>query len=179
MFTTAAGSDFDWSRALDAQASQNPVQFRLSLAERFKLSDQELDLVLKAVSHPADAYVLLRLGELSRQPASRLVEQYQQDHAKGWGVLARHLGIKPGSAEFHALKRGHDLRGYKQELRPSKIKSTKEIKRSQDTKHFRPEARRHAERTSHTASHKSNHAAQHDHHSSQPAADDSPATPDH
>jgi hypothetical protein len=25
---------------------------------------------------------------------------------KGWGVIAKNLGIKPGSAEFHALKRG-------------------------------------------------------------------------
>ena len=28
---------------------------------------------------------------------------------KGWGNLAKTLGIKPGSREFHALKRGHDL----------------------------------------------------------------------
>jgi hypothetical protein len=26
-----------------------------------------------------------------------------------WGVLAKSLGIKPGSKEFHALKRGQDL----------------------------------------------------------------------
>jgi hypothetical protein len=35
-----------------------------------------------------------------------VVDQWQQDHGQGWGVLAQRLGIKPGSAEFHRLKKG-------------------------------------------------------------------------
>jgi hypothetical protein len=31
---------------------------------------------------------------------------YESHKGKGWGVIAKELGIKPGSAEFHALKRG-------------------------------------------------------------------------
>jgi hypothetical protein len=31
---------------------------------------------------------------------------YQRSHGKGWGVIAKELGIKRGSPEFHALKRG-------------------------------------------------------------------------
>lgn len=31
---------------------------------------------------------------------------YQPNRKKGWGVIAKELGIKPGSPEFHALKRG-------------------------------------------------------------------------
>jgi hypothetical protein len=31
---------------------------------------------------------------------------YKQSKGKGWGVIAKELGIKPGSPEFHALKRG-------------------------------------------------------------------------
>jgi hypothetical protein len=30
----------------------------------------------------------------------------ERDHAQGWGDVARNLGIKPGSAEFHRLKKG-------------------------------------------------------------------------
>ena len=29
---------------------------------------------------------------------------YEQDRGQGWGVIAKRMGIKPGSAEFHALK---------------------------------------------------------------------------
>ena len=31
---------------------------------------------------------------------------YERDHGQGWGVIAQRLGIKPGSAAFHALKGG-------------------------------------------------------------------------
>jgi hypothetical protein len=33
-----------------------------------------------------------------------VLEIYERDHGQGWGVIAKRLGIKPGSAEFHALK---------------------------------------------------------------------------
>ena len=36
-----------------------------------------------------------------------IVETYQTNRTKGWGVIAKELGIKPGSAEFHALKSGN------------------------------------------------------------------------
>jgi len=36
-------------------------------------------------------------------------QKYKSDKGQGWGALAKSLGIKPGSREFHALKRGHDL----------------------------------------------------------------------
>ena len=31
---------------------------------------------------------------------------YERDHGQGWGNIAKRMGIKPGSAEFHRLKRG-------------------------------------------------------------------------
>jgi len=37
---------------------------------------------------------------------------YQIHQGKGWGAIPKSLGIKPGSKEFHALKKG-DLDGGK------------------------------------------------------------------
>jgi hypothetical protein len=65
--------------------------------------------VLNNVEKPSDAYLVLRLGEMSKQPIENVIEKYKSDKGKGWGALAKSLGIKPGSKEFHALKRGHDL----------------------------------------------------------------------
>jgi len=65
--------------------------------------------VLGNVSSPADAYIVFRLGEMSGYPTDRVMREYQSGKGKGWGVTAKSLGIKPGSKEFHALKRGHDL----------------------------------------------------------------------
>ena len=38
--------------------------------------------------------------------ASFVKNTYQAHKGKGWGVIAKELGIKPGSREFHALKNG-------------------------------------------------------------------------
>jgi hypothetical protein len=54
---------------------------------------------------------MLRLGEMSGRPTGYVVEKYRNNKGKGWGALAKSLGIKPGSEEFHALKRGQDLHG--------------------------------------------------------------------
>jgi hypothetical protein len=48
----------------------------------------------------------LQLGQWTQKPAEQVVRVYKANRGKGWGVIAKSLGIKPGSAEFHALKRG-------------------------------------------------------------------------
>jgi len=105
---TLAG-DFDWLRDLNIQAQADPSGFRARLDARFQIGDVEVKTVLSNVEEPADAYMVLRLAEMSRQPTDYVVTQYRSARGKGWGVLAKNLGIKPGSNEFHALKNGHDL----------------------------------------------------------------------
>ena len=33
-----------------------------------------------------------------------VIISYKKNKEKGWGVIAKEMGIKPGSPEFHALK---------------------------------------------------------------------------
>jgi hypothetical protein len=65
---------------------------------------------------PGDIYYACALAYQLRRPCGEIADLYQRDHAQGWGAIAQRLGIKPGSAEFHALKgrvgKGHGaLRG--------------------------------------------------------------------
>jgi len=53
---------------------------------------------------PGDIYYACALARALRRPCVEIVDVYQRDHARGWGNIAKSLGIKPGSAEFHALK---------------------------------------------------------------------------
>jgi hypothetical protein len=101
--------DFDWIRDFNIQAEADPSGFRARLATRFNIGDAQIKVVLSNVEKPADTYMVLRLGEMSNQPIENVIEKYKSGKGKGWGALAKSLGIKPGSAEFHALKRGHDL----------------------------------------------------------------------
>jgi len=105
--SAAVAGDFDWIRNFNIKAETDPSGFRARLATRFKIGDAQIKIVLNNVENPSDAYMVLRLGEMSKQPTENVIEKYKS--GKGWGALAKSLGIKPGSKEFHALKRGHDL----------------------------------------------------------------------
>jgi len=110
VFTPAAmASDFGWIEGFNIQAQSDPSGFKARLATRFKIGDVQVDALLSNVDEPADAYLMLRLGEMSGKPVDYVVDKYRHNKRKGWGALAKSLGIKPGSEEFHALKRGHDL----------------------------------------------------------------------
>jgi hypothetical protein len=66
---------------------------------------------MATVRTPGDAYMCLRVGQVASQPVEVVMKEYQAHKGKGWGVIAKNLGIKPGSKEFDTLKKG-DLNGY-------------------------------------------------------------------
>ena len=109
--SAAFAGDFDWIKDLNIRADADPSGFKVKLAARFKIGDAEINTVISNVERPADAYMVLRLGEMSHKPTDYVIKQYRSGKGQGWGALAKRLGIKPGSKEFHALKHGHDLDG--------------------------------------------------------------------
>jgi len=107
--SAALAGDFAWVRDFNIQAETDPSGFRARLGTRFQIGDAQIQIVLDNVENPSDAYMVFRLGEMSNQPTARVIEKYKSGKGHGWGAIAKSLGIKPGSKEFHALKRGHDL----------------------------------------------------------------------
>ena len=107
--SVAIAGDFDWIKDFNIQAQADPSGFRARLGARFSIGNVEINTVLSNVESPADAYMVLRLGEMSKEPTDYVIKEYGSSKGKGWGVVAKSLGIKPGSAEFHALKNGQDL----------------------------------------------------------------------
>ena len=101
--------DFDWTSDLNIRAEADPSGFRAELAARFKIGNTQINAVLSNTDKPADAYIVLRLGEMSGKPTDYVMARYRPEKGKGWGALAQSLGIKPGSKEFHDLKRGSDI----------------------------------------------------------------------
>jgi hypothetical protein len=53
---------------------------------------------------PGDVYYACALAHYSHRPCRAVLDIWEHEHGKGWGVIAKRLGIKPGSAEFHAMK---------------------------------------------------------------------------
>lgn len=121
--SAAAAADFDWMPDFNIQATADASGFRARLAARFQIGDARISAVLSNVEKPADAYMVFRLGEMAKRPPEEVLEQYKAGKGKGWGAMAKSLGIKPGSKEFHALKRGHDLNGGGKDKKSGKDKS--------------------------------------------------------
>ena len=110
VFTGSAfAGDFEWLDNMNVAAQADSSGFRVRLATRFHIGDAQVSAVIGNVDRMADAYMVLRYSELCRCPVDHVTRVYQSDHKKGWGAMAKQLGIKPGSSEFHALKNGHDL----------------------------------------------------------------------
>ena len=91
---------------VELHASKDMGSFRADLRLHFDVSNGTLDGLFEVMSKPSDVYMCLRIGEVARQPVDRVVEERQKNKGQGWGVIAKNLGIKPGSEEFHALKAG-------------------------------------------------------------------------
>ena len=106
---TATAADFDWLKNMNLSAEADRSGFIARLYTRFNIGDAQVRVVLSNVERLSDAYMVLRLGEMSSRSPSRVLDKYAFAKNKGWGVLAKNLGIKPGSKEFKALKRGSDL----------------------------------------------------------------------
>jgi hypothetical protein len=55
---------------------------------------------------PGDIYFACALAQVVGQPCRVVADAWERDHAQGWGAIAKRMGIKPGSEQFHRLKRG-------------------------------------------------------------------------
>lgn len=109
--TVFAAGDFGWIPDFNARAMADLSDFKARIAARFQIGHAQVEAVFSKVGKAADAYMVFRLGEMSNLPTQYVIDRYGSGKKQGWGALAKSLGIKPGSKEFHALKRGDDLYG--------------------------------------------------------------------
>ncbi len=107
LLAAPAWADLDlFLRNLNVEAQANLGDFTVKLGAQFGMPVPRVEAVLRAVDNPAEAFMCFQLGEMAGKPPEAVLETYKRDKGKGWGVIAKDLGIKPGSAEFHALKNG-------------------------------------------------------------------------
>lgn len=68
--------------------------------------DLVTDLLVNRRWAPGDVYYACALARIAGRPCADVVDHWERDHGQGWGVIAQRMGIRPGSPEFHQLKRG-------------------------------------------------------------------------
>ena len=107
---------------LNRKAVADIHRFNATLSSQFNVPVPKIEAILKTVKDPADAFMCLQLSQLSGVHVDTVVSSYRRNSGKGWGVIAKELGIKPGSSAFHALKRGDFVYGSPQKVKKSKGK---------------------------------------------------------
>ncbi|HLP97268.1 MAG TPA: hypothetical protein VK149_02365 [Sideroxyarcus sp.] len=104
----AAHADLsDFLRSVNNRALSDIKNFNDMLSRQFGVPVPDVEAIVRSVPDPADAFMILQLGEMAHVAPAVVLQKYQRSKGKGWGNLARELGIKPGSADFHALKQGN------------------------------------------------------------------------
>jgi hypothetical protein len=102
----ASGGLDNFMSNLNIQARADLPGFSARVSAQFGIPLAQVHATIGTVREPADAFMVFQLGHMTGYPPERVMEVYESQRGKGWGVIAKSLGIKPGSAEFHALKRG-------------------------------------------------------------------------
>jgi hypothetical protein len=80
--------------------------FMNKLSGTFGISKPWIENLVKRENiPPADVYMIARTASVTNHPIDTVEKNYRANRGQGWGVIAKRLGIKPGSKEFHALKK--------------------------------------------------------------------------
>jgi hypothetical protein len=113
-FSLSASSgdkEFDLNLSnINNEAKTNLPEFYGSMEMLFGTSSRQIDYLLyKNGFSPADAFMALKLSILIGRPVDFVIKSYKVNKKQGWGAIAKELGIKPGSNEFHQLKNGSVL----------------------------------------------------------------------
>ncbi|WP_157514505.1 hypothetical protein [Mangrovimonas sp. TPBH4] len=90
---------------INARASADFGAFKTDMQLSYNVSEKSIDYMTGNL-HMAfgEVYLALEIAKITRKPLKDVLVCYQSNKSKGWGYIAKQMGIKPGSAEFHQLK---------------------------------------------------------------------------
>jgi hypothetical protein len=124
-FNTGAASLDVTLNSLNIQAKADIGSYTTELSVSFGVKQSQIQAWMSVEKlQPAEVYLVLELGRIAGRPPASVIEVYRKNKGKGWGVVAKALGIKPGSPEFKALKSSAAEKN-------KKVKARKKSQRSQ------------------------------------------------
>ena len=96
---------------ISVQANEDPDGYFSRLSTRHNIPEHEIRQASErfGLAMP-DIFMATALAKATHRPVLTVAEKYNKNPGKGWGVVAKDFGIKPGSSEFHQLKR--DAEGF-------------------------------------------------------------------
>lgn len=89
---------------LNDEAKKDLSSFKEQIVADFGVTKQTVQDLLDKALEPAEIILSGRIADVTGKSMNDVVTSYEKNKEKGWGQVAKDMGIKPGSPEFHALK---------------------------------------------------------------------------
>jgi hypothetical protein len=90
---------------IDEQAKADPDGFFHQLSLKHNIPEEEIRQAMERHGFSyGDTYMATALARRTNRRVGDVAAEYKRNQGRGWGVMAMHLSIKPGSAEFKELK---------------------------------------------------------------------------
>lgn len=89
---------------INVRAKADLTLFKKELSVEFNIGEPKIEKMLAIQISPADIFMVCQVALLTKKEPDFVLTSFTTNKSKGWGVIAKEMGIKPGSAEFHALK---------------------------------------------------------------------------
>ena len=87
----------------NTEAKRDLRTFKSNISVQYSVPIPRVESMLR-IMKPGEVLLAIRISTVSRKPLDVVVQNYKVNKSKGWGYIAKQMGIKPGSPEFHALK---------------------------------------------------------------------------
>lgn len=95
---------------INNEALKDINKFVDNVSTKFNIIKDDVKKLLKDLA-PGDVYMSAQVATTIGKPVTEVSTTYFKNKDKGWGQIAKELGIKPGSAEFHKLKKSMKKNG--------------------------------------------------------------------
>lgn len=91
-------------KLVNENAQKDLGAFTVNIVNTFGIVKSEVEKLLKKML-PGDVYMAAQVATTIGKPVTDVSNTYMKSKDKGWGAIAKEMGIKPGSPEFHKLKK--------------------------------------------------------------------------
>lgn len=116
-------------KKLNNESESDLPGFKADVSDRFSIPLATIEKLLTTDNlNPAEVYFIAFLTKTTGKTVDEILSAVQANKGQGWGVIAKALGIKPGSKDFLELKRLARQAEGKASGRADRAKSSKEGK---------------------------------------------------
>ena len=100
-------------KVINTDANKDLTAFKAEIVKTFSTTLPKVEACFKVGMSAGDAFMAFQVATISKKPIETVITSFNTNKGKGWGVIAKEMGIKPGSDAFHQLKGNCKTKGDK------------------------------------------------------------------